>query len=153
MSSIKLNEFIDQSDILHKKTGSTTVLSRPFPPVTPLHLSLPHLSRMFEPRKLNFLCVSPQFMFKRLLAFSLVAVALVVIASPTALYWLGLNGVEGLPAKPAVFASQERQVWVWDKARGCGIPSVAPLNPYSFVIRLFANSLELNAPEVLSLGG
>ncbi len=85
-------------------------------------------------------------MLRRLLIYSFGAVALVVMSSPLALYWLGLSGVEGLPSKPTVLASQERQLWVWKEARGKGVPSVTPLNPYSYVFRLIANQSEPNHP-------
>lgn len=85
-------------------------------------------------------------MLKRLFAFGLGALIITVIASPMALYWLGLNGVEGLPVKPVVLVSQERQLLVWVKARGHGIPTITPLNPYSYVLLLAAKSPQPNAP-------
>jgi hypothetical protein len=75
--------------------------------------------------------------------------AMLMLASPLALYWLGLSGVEGLPSKPPKLASKDQQAQVWRQARGDGIPAVEVMNPYAVLFRLFAASPRRTPPSEL----
>lgn len=66
----------------------------------------------------------------------LLALAMLLLASPYVLYRLGLSGIEGLPQKPVLSASKEQQASVWSEARGDGTPHVAAMNPYTYAARL-----------------
>ncbi|WP_137939537.1 hypothetical protein [Chitinivorax sp. B] len=72
-----------------------------------------------------------------------------LLISPPVLYWLGLSGAQGLPAKPVLLASKEQQLLVWRKARGIGSPKVHAMNPYSVVIGLLSPSANRTDPGEL----
>jgi arginine exporter protein ArgO len=74
------------------------------------------------------------FQLLRRVIISLVfVVAIIVIAGPWGLYWLGLQASEGKPSPPSVLASPETQLAAWKRVRGVGTPSVTPLNPYTYI--------------------
>lgn len=87
-------------------------------------------------------------MFKRLLAFGLVATVFAVIVLPLVLYWIGLHGVDGRPDKPAVLVSTQRQIFVWHKAKGQGVPLVTSLTPYSYALAFLSGN-----PDSMGPGG
>jgi hypothetical protein len=76
----------------------------------------------------------------RLLLALVLALVLLIAASPLLLYALGLSGVEGRPERPTVMASAEEQARVWKLARGEGTPVVQTLNPYGVVLDLWSDS-------------
>lgn len=85
------------------------------------------------------------------LSFALLALfAIVALVLPLALYWVGLNGVDGLPPKPVRLVSHEQQLFVWRQARGVGMPSVVPMDPYSVTMALFASSGRSPADELIA---
>jgi hypothetical protein len=62
----------------------------------------------------------------------LCVVAVFAAAGPWCLYWLGLHGAEGKPVAPVVLASRDVQLEAWRRVRGSGIPTIVPLNPYTY---------------------
>ncbi len=72
-------------------------------------------------------------MFKKVIFFSLLAVVIVLVGGPWAIYWLGLHGTEGRPEPPSALASQERQLAVWQLAKGIAKPEPVSLNPYNYL--------------------
>lgn len=83
------------------------------------------------------------------IAILVFVVAALLLASPLGLYWLGLNGVDGLPQKPLLLASKEQQLLVWRDARGDGAPRIGAMNPYSFVITLLVDENPSAPPDQL----
>ena len=62
----------------------------------------------------------------------------IALASPLALYGLGLSGVDGRPQKPSRLVSKTQQELVWKRARGDGAPRIDTMNPYALTIKLLA---------------
>ena len=60
-------------------------------------------------------------------------VALLLLAGPWVLYWVGLHGVQGTPEPPKLLATREQQLEVWRLARGSTEPTVVVLNPYTYL--------------------
>lgn len=77
------------------------------------------------------------------------AIVALLLALPLGLYWLGLNGVEGLPQKPSQLVSKERQAIVWKRARGGGVPRIDQMNPYSFAVSLVVKEDPKTPPDQL----
>lgn len=75
---------------------------------------------------------------RRLLRYLVLLVAALLLAMPLVLYQLGLSGVQGVPGKPRVLASHERQMLVWTRAQGKDMPRMDSLNPYSFAFGLLS---------------
>jgi hypothetical protein len=73
----------------------------------------------------------------RLLGGVVGALLLLVALSPWLTYELVLSRFDTLPAQPARVATAEQQAWVWELARGPGVPKVAPMNPYRVLNDLF----------------
>jgi len=70
-----------------------------------------------------------------------------LLALPLVLYWKGLSDIDGRSPKPQQFASIEQQALVWQRAGGQGKPHVEPLNPYSYIARIFSDSTRPAPPE------
>jgi hypothetical protein len=80
--------------------------------------------------------------------FLCVAVAL-VLASPLALYCLGLSGIDGLPQKPLQLVSKEQQDLIWKRARAKGMPRIEAMNPYWFAVTLLVKKNASTPPDQL----
>jgi hypothetical protein len=74
---------------------------------------------------------------RRLIAVLICASTALLLASPLALYWFGLSGIEGRPQKPTHLAPVEQQALVWKRAHGAGAPRVETNNPYAYLASLF----------------
>jgi hypothetical protein len=88
---------------------------------------------------------------RRFIAILVCATAGLLLVFPFALYKLGLSGIEDLPQKPLQLASKEQQALVWKRARGEGVPRIEAMNPYSFAIRLLAETDVRPPPDQLIL--
>jgi hypothetical protein len=73
-------------------------------------------------------------MLKKIAYFGSVAIVTLLVGGPWAIYWLGLHGIAGKPEPPVSLASRERQLAVWQLARGTAEPESTPLNPYSYLL-------------------
>ena len=81
-----------------------------------------------------------------LIALILTAVAL-IYGGPWALYYWGLEGIEGKPTLPKIIASKDEQLALWEKA-GCeGTPSSVELDPPAYIFS--AASLEAPPPAMI----
>jgi hypothetical protein len=85
----------------------------------------------------------------RIALTTIMLLAVVVVASPLALYWVGLIGVRGLPDRPTELAPLEQRQFVWQQARGSGPPTVDAMNPYSVSLNLLAPAPSRPAPGEL----
>lgn len=65
-----------------------------------------------------------------------------LLALPSAVYWLGLNGIDGRPQRPAQLAPLAQQNAVWKQLRGSGVPHVSRDDPYSYVGSLLFSQSE-----------
>jgi hypothetical protein len=86
---------------------------------------------------------------RRSIAIFLCVTAVLVLASPLALYCLGLSGVGGRPQKPLQLVSKEQQELVWKRARAKSMPRIEAMNPYSFVIKLLVKKDASTPPDQL----
>lgn len=77
------------------------------------------------------------YRIRRFIAVVTLTMGVLMLGFPVALYWFGLNGVDGRPQKPLQLASAEQKTAVWKRAQGQGMPYVEPDNPYSYAIGAF----------------
>lgn len=76
--------------------------------------------------------------------------ALLAMLSPWLLYEIGLSRFDAMPARPSRTATAEQQAWVWMQARGSGMPSVDPMSPYGYVLRLLAGDGRAQPGETIA---
>lgn len=86
-------------------------------------------------------------LIRRLIVVTACAMLALLLALPLVLYWKGLNDIDGRPPKPQQLASLEQQALVWRRAGGQGKRNIEPLNPYSYIVRIFSDSACLARPE------
>ena len=72
-------------------------------------------------------------MFKKIALSSLIAIVVVLVGGPWAIYGLGLHGTVGRPEPPTALAAPERQLAVWQLAKGTAEPKPVSLNPYNYL--------------------
>ncbi len=85
----------------------------------------------------------------RIALTTIALLAVVVVASSLALYWVGLSGVQGLPDRPTELAPVEQRQLVWRQARGSGQPTVEAMNPYSVGLKLLLPAPSRTTPGEL----
>ncbi|WP_141832678.1 hypothetical protein [Herbaspirillum sp. SJZ107] len=84
---------------------------------------------------------------RRFIVVTACAMLALLLALPLVLYWKGLSDIDGRPPKPQQLASLEQQALVWRRAGGQGKRNIEPMNPYSYIVRIFSDSACLASPE------
>lgn len=75
-------------------------------------------------------------LFIRLTLGFIAMLVMVAVTGPWALYWIGLNAIDSMPSPPSALATTQQQAVAWKRVGGQGEPSIAVLNPYTYILTL-----------------